>query len=119
MMKGHESRISDIEMGLPVESVLSETDKSMGIDTPSAPSEATKQSVEQVDNQSNFVFSSFHDLNLFIILQMENKLLHARRKLYDGDGLPQAAHGWTDDHTKQLQIHLKQYRNNPSLFITF
>jgi hypothetical protein len=58
---------------------------------------ASREAVVQMDNSSNFVFSSFNDLNLFIILDLENKLINARKKLYDGKGLPQEAKGWKID----------------------
>jgi hypothetical protein len=89
----------------------------MGIEPGWEPAEANKESVDQVDNRSNFVFSSFHDLNLFVILQLENKLMHARRKLYDRKGLPRFAQGWETKDTRELQIHLKQYRNYPQFAI--
>jgi len=111
-MKG----IPDLEMGAVDDDTTqadyyrTKVEKQMGIEIATTPSGASKESVEQVDNNSNFVFSSFHDLNLFVILQLENELVHARKKLYDADGLPQKAKDWTDEDTVKLQIHLKRYR---------
>jgi len=64
------------------------TDEKMGINPATLYSVTNKDSVDQVDNNSNFVFSSFHDLNLFIILQLENRLIRARKDLYDHQGVP-------------------------------
>jgi hypothetical protein len=110
------NRILDLEKGITDNEIerdneyQTEADRKMGIETPREPSLASRDAVVQVDNSSNFVFSSFHDLNLFIILDLENKLIKARRKLYDGKGLPQEAKGWNIEDTLELQIHLKKYR---------
>ena len=114
----HERGYFDIEKASPSdEGIKTETDKKMGIETPTTPSEPSRRSVEQVDNHSNFVFSSFHDLNLFVILQMEKKLVHHRKRLYDAQGLSKEAHGWTDKDTLELQGHLKLYRNKPQFLL--
>ena len=104
--------VRDLEMGIPdndmdkgLEDYKTDTDRKMGIEPEQASEAASKESVDQVDNSSNFVFSSFHDLNLFIILHLENKLMAARKKLYDRKGLPQLAEGWEIGDTLELQVH--------------
>src|SRR5271170_1868860 len=120
MKENFEMGITDHEMGIPdndmhrnQEDYKTDTDRKLGIEPARDPAAASKESVDQVDNSSNFVFSSFHDLNLFVILHLENKLMHARKKLYDRKGLPRFAEGWETSDTLELQIHLKQYRNYP------
>ena len=61
----------------------------MGIQPPTEERRVSKDCVDEVDNNSNFVFSSFHDLNLFLILELEKELMRAWKKLYDRHGLPQ------------------------------
>lgn len=74
-------------------------------------SDRTDAAVDHVDTRSNFVFSGFHELNLFILLKLENKLLQTRRKLYHANGTPKTVVKWEDEETEELQRLLKQYRN--------
>jgi hypothetical protein len=74
-------------------------------------SERNDAAVTHVDTSSNFVFSGFHELNLFILLKLENKLMRTRRKLYHLDGRARSGISWNDDETEELRSNLKQYRN--------